>query len=257
MRFLVGQKTEDAIVQLYNKLYANLDRIPQGVSQPLIKSRSIDDVPILALTLWSDKANASELRQIAAQLDEQIKQVPNVSETTIIGGQKRQLRVDLDPIRLNAFGLTPVEISQAFQSQNAQLESGAISQGNKSFLVRTQSFIRSSEDAQNLVVATVNNQPVYLRDVATITDGAAEPASYVFYGHGTAQENAQASNPHSPSPPSPSPPVSQSPSPPPENQMQLRSRSPNVQEPTRSRFPMRYYTNSIKLNAIIYLKTFI
>jgi multidrug efflux pump subunit AcrB len=191
VRFLVGQKTEDAIVQLYNKLYANLDRIPSGVSQPLIKSRSIDDVPILALTLWSDKANASELRQIAAQLDEQIKQVPNVSETTIIGGQKRQLRVDLDPIRLNAFGLTPIEISQAFQTQNAQLESGAISQGNKSFLVRTQSFLRSSEDAQNLVVATVNNQPIYLRDVATITDGAEEPASYVFYGHGKAEEKAE------------------------------------------------------------------
>ncbi len=186
VRFLVGQKTEDAIVQLYNKLYANLDKIPPGVSQPLIKSRSIDDVPILSLTLWSESANAAELRQVAAQLDEQIKQVPNVSETTIIGGQKRQLRVDLDPIRLNSFGLSPLEISQAFQNQNAQLASGAINQGNKSFLVRTQSFIRSSEDAQNLVVATVNNQPVYLRDVATITDGAEEPASYVFYGHGKA-----------------------------------------------------------------------
>jgi multidrug efflux pump subunit AcrB len=186
VRFLVGQKNEDAIVQLYNKLYANFDKIPPGASQPLIKSRSIDDVPILSLTLWSDRSNAAELRQIAAQLDEQIKQVPNVSETTLIGGQKRQLRVDLDPIRLNSFGLSPLEISQAFQTQNAQLASGAINQGNKSFLVRTQSFMRSSEDAQNLVVATVNNQPVYLRDVATITDGAEEPASYVFYGHGVA-----------------------------------------------------------------------
>lgn len=195
VRFLVGQKTEDAIVQLYNKLYANFDKIPLGASQPLIKSRAIDDVPIIALTLWSDRANAAELRQIAAQLDEQIKQVPNVSETTIIGGQKRQLRVDLDPIRLNAFGLSPLEISQAFQTQNTQLASGAISQGNKSFLVRTQSFIRSSEDAQNLVVATVNNQPVYLRDVATITDGAEEPASYVFYGQGAAEAKEKENSP--------------------------------------------------------------
>jgi multidrug efflux pump subunit AcrB len=184
VRFYVGQKTEDAIVQLYNKLYANFDKIPPGVSQPLIKSRSIDDVPILTVTLWGEQSTGEELRRIAAQLDEQIKQVPDVSETTIIGGQKRQLRVELDPVRLNAFGLTPLEISQALQAQNAELASGAFSQNNQSFLVRTQSFIRSAEDAQELVIAVANNQPVYLRDVATITDGAEEPASYVFFGQG-------------------------------------------------------------------------
>lgn len=185
-RFLVGQNTETSIFKLYSKLYANLDKNPPGASQPLIKSRAIDDVPILALTLWSEKAGGGELHQIAAQLDEQIKQVPNVAETTIVGGQKRQLKVELDPIRLNAFGLSPLDISQTFQAQNAQLASGKISQGNKSLLVRTQSFIRSAEDAQNIVVATVNNQPVYLRDVATITDGAEEPANYVFFGQGAA-----------------------------------------------------------------------
>ena len=147
-RFFVGQNTEDAIVRLYNKLYANLDKAPPGASQPLIKSRSIDDVPILSLTLWSESANGEELRKIAAQIDEQIKQVPNVSETTIIGGQKRQLRVDLDPNRLNAFGLSPLDISQTFQAQNVELASGKISQNNKSFLVRTKSFIHSAEDAE-------------------------------------------------------------------------------------------------------------
>jgi multidrug efflux pump subunit AcrB len=184
VRFLVGQNTEDAIVQLYNKLYANFDKIPAGVSQPLIKSRSISDVPILTLTLWGEQSTGAELRQIAAQLDEQIKQVPDVSETTLIGGQKRQLRIDLDPVRLNGFGLSPIDISQALQSQNAELASGAFSQNNQSFLVKTQSFIRSAADAQGLVVAVANNQPIYLRDVATITDGAEEPASYVFFGQG-------------------------------------------------------------------------
>lgn len=187
VRFLVGQNTEDSIVQLYNKLYANFDKIPPGVSQPLIKSRSIDDVPILTLTLWGEESTGAELRQIASQLDEQIKQVPDVSETTIIGGQKRQLRVNLDPARLNAFGLTPLEISKALQSQNTELASGALSQNNQSFLVRTQSFIRSSEDAKGLVVAVANNQPVYLRDVATVTDGSEEPASYVFFGQGSGE----------------------------------------------------------------------
>ncbi len=187
VRFLVGQNTENAIVQLYNKLYSNFDKIPPGVSQPLIKSRSIDDVPILSVTLWGQQTTGAELRQIAAQLDEQIKQVPDVSETTIIGGQKRQLRVELDPDRLNAYGLTPLEIAQAFQSQNTELASGALNQNNQSFLVRTQSFIRSAEDAQGLVVAVANNQPVYLRDVARVTDGAEEPASYVFFGQGAAE----------------------------------------------------------------------
>lgn len=184
VRFYVGQNTEDAIVQLYNKLYANFDKIPPGVSQPLIKLRAINDVPILALSLWGEQSTGAELRQIAAQLDEQIKQIPDVSETTIIGGQKRQLRVEFDPTRLNAFGLTPLEISQALQSQNAELASGALSQNNQSFLVRTRSFIRSPEDAKGLVVAVANNQPVYLRDVAIVTDGSEEPASYVFFGQG-------------------------------------------------------------------------
>ncbi|UBF30636.1 efflux RND transporter permease subunit (plasmid) [Kovacikia minuta CCNUW1] len=184
VRFYVGQNTEDSIVQLYNKLYANFDKIPHGVSQPLIKSRSIDDVPILTLTLWGEQSTGAELRQIAAQLEEQIKQIPDVSETTIIGGQKRQLRVDLDPTRLNAFGLTPLEISKAFQTQNVELTSGAFNQNNQSFLVRTQSFIRSAEDAKGLVVSVANNQPVYLRDVATVVDGSEEPASYVFFGQG-------------------------------------------------------------------------
>jgi len=191
VRFLVGQNTEDSVVQLYNKLYANFDKIPPGVSQPLIKSRSIDDVPILTLTLWGEQSTGAELRQIAAQLDEQIKQVPDVSETTLIGGQKRQLRVDLDPARLNAFGITPLEISKALQAQNTELASGALNQNNQSFLVRTQSFIRSAEDAKGLVVAVANNQPVYLRDVATVTDGSEEPASYVFFGQGKQNENNQ------------------------------------------------------------------
>jgi multidrug efflux pump subunit AcrB len=190
VRFLVGQNTEDSVVQLYNKLYANFDKIPPGVSQPLIKSRSIDDVPILTLTLWGEQSTGAELRQIAAQLDEQIKQVPDVSETTLIGGQKRQLRVDLDPTRLNAYGLTPLEISKALQAQNTELASGTFNQNNQSFLVRTQSFMRSAEDAKGLVVAVANNQPVYLRDVATVTDGSEEPASYVFFGKGARSQES-------------------------------------------------------------------
>ena len=107
VRFYVGTKEEDAIVQTYNKLYSNFDRIPQGVSQPIIKVRSIDDVPIMALTLWGKNYDAYQLRRIAGELENSLKQLDDVSETTIIGGQPRQVRVVLDTQRLAAYGLTP------------------------------------------------------------------------------------------------------------------------------------------------------
>ena len=88
VRFYVGTKEEDAIVQTYNKLYSNFDRIPQGVSQPLIKLRSIDDVPILALTLWGKKYDSYQLRQIAAELEHSLKQIGRrFRDGQIIGGQ--------------------------------------------------------------------------------------------------------------------------------------------------------------------------
>src|SRR3974390_304234 len=110
VRFYVGTKEEDAVVQTYNKLYSNFDRIPQGVSQPLIKVRSIDDVPILALTLWGKNYHAYTLRRIAAELEHSLKQSDDVSETTIIGGQNRKVRVILDTQRLAAYGLTPSSV---------------------------------------------------------------------------------------------------------------------------------------------------
>ena len=107
VRFYVGTKEEDAIVKTYNKLYSNFDRIPAGVSQPLIKVRSINDVPIMALTLWGKNYDAYQLRQIAGELENQLKQLNNVSETKIIGGLPRQVRVTLDTQKLAAYGMTP------------------------------------------------------------------------------------------------------------------------------------------------------
>ena len=93
VRFYVGTNEEDAIVKTYNKLYSNFDRIPPGVSQPILKVRSIDDVPIFAVTLWGKNYDSYQLRQIAGELDNQLKQIDDVSETKIIGGLPRQVRV--------------------------------------------------------------------------------------------------------------------------------------------------------------------
>src|SRR5690242_4502864 len=105
VRFYVGQDEEKSIVRLNQKLLANFDLIPPGASQPLVKPRSIDDVPILALTLSSQRYGDFELRSIAAQVDDAIKQVPDVSAVTLIGGQRREIRVVLDEGKLAAYNL--------------------------------------------------------------------------------------------------------------------------------------------------------
>src|SRR3974390_1576423 len=133
VRFYVGTKEEDAIVKTYNKLYSNFDRIPQGVSQPIIKARSIDDVPILALTLWGKNHDAYQLRRIAGELEHSLKQLDDVSETTVIGGQARRVRVILDTARLSAYGLTPGSIVQQLGAANVRSQSGSFSSQNRGF----------------------------------------------------------------------------------------------------------------------------
>ena len=182
VRFYVGTKEEDAIVKTYNKLYSNFDRIPQGVSQPLIKVRSIDDVPILALTLWGKNYDAYQLRRIAGELEHSLKQLEDVSETTLIGGQTRKLRVVLDAQRLSGYGLTPNSIVMQLEAANTRGQAGSFARANQEFLVEAGNFFTRPEDLQKVVVGVHAGRPVYLRDVAEkIEDGPAEPQNYVLF----------------------------------------------------------------------------
>ena len=182
VRFYVGQNQEDSIVKLYNKLMSNYDRIPQGVSPPLVKVRSIDDVPILSLTMSSKSPHYTgyELRRVATEVADTLKKGNDVSEITVIGGQKRQLKVTFDPIKLNGYNLSPLQIIQSLQKSNFVSESGKFATGNNEFVVQTGGFLDNADDVQNLVVGTSNSIPIYLRDVATIEDTAEEPSNYVF-----------------------------------------------------------------------------
>jgi len=188
VRFYVGQNEEASIVRLNQKMFANFDLIPAGASRPLIKPRSIDDVPVLALTLTSSRYDHFTLRRIAAQVHDQIKEVRDVSEVKIIGGQRRQIRVLLDDARMAAYSVAPASIVPILERENKQLQSGSFSSGNREFLVETGGFLHSAEEVGNVVVAVSNSRPVYLRDVARIEDGAEEPADYVLYGTGPADE---------------------------------------------------------------------
>src|SRR5581483_11483623 len=102
VRFLVGEDEERALVRLNQKLAANVALIPPGASPPIVKPRAIDDVPIMALTLWGSAYDDVQLRQMAGQLHDTLKELPNVSEVTIIGGRPRRITIDLDPAALAA-----------------------------------------------------------------------------------------------------------------------------------------------------------
>jgi multidrug efflux pump subunit AcrB len=201
VRFYVGQKEEDAIVRTYNKLYSNFDRIPPGASQPLIKVRSIDDVPILALTLWGPNYNSYQLRRIAGELEQSIKQLDDVSETKIIGGQPRQVRVVLDTQKLAAYGLTPGAVVGQLQQANSRGIAGSFARDNQEFQVEAGRFFTRTEDLQQVVVGVHSGHPVYLRDVvAKLEDGPAEPDNYVLFAQGAGVELRSARPGQSPGP---------------------------------------------------------
>jgi multidrug efflux pump subunit AcrB len=183
VRFLVGTSQEDALIKVYSKLFSNFDRMPPGVSQPLIKARSIDDVPILSLTLWGEHYNGYQLRAIADEMQHSIQQVDNVSETTIIGGLPRTMRVVLSTTKLNAYGLSPMAIVGHLQAANASVQAGSFAENNSEIRVDAGNLFTRREDLEAVVVSVEHGRPVYLRDVAEqIIDGPADPSSYVLFG---------------------------------------------------------------------------
>ena len=182
VRYQVGTDIEAALVRLNQKLQGNYDRIPQGVAPPLVKPRTIDDVPILALTLHSSTQDHLTLRRLAAQLDDVVKSIPQVAETTLIGGVRRAVRVQLDVAALAARNLTASQVVTQLQSANRQLHAGSLPFANTETLLETGAFLRDATDAGSVVVGVFQERPVYLREVAALTDGAEEPASYVLHG---------------------------------------------------------------------------
>ena len=190
VRFYVGVKEEDAVVRVYNKMYSNFDKIPLGASQPLIKVHSIDDVPILALTLWGKGYDGFQLRRIAAELEQTVKQVEDVSETTLIGGRRRQLRVTLDAQQLAAYHLSPAAIARALTGSNQRLTAGAFARENQEAIVESGGFLSDADQTRRVVVGVFSGRPITLGSVADVEDGPEEPANYVRFGAGGADAGA-------------------------------------------------------------------
>jgi len=188
VQFYVGEDTERSYVKLYDELMRHQGMFPPGVTQPLVKTRSIDDVPMLGLTFWSDTYNDFQIRQIAEEVTSEIEKVKDVSITKVIGGRNRQLKVVLDKDKMAENGIDALGIMQMIQANNSSSQSGSFVLNDQEYLITTGKFLTSSEDVENLVVGVNNNMPVYLKQVATIQDGPEKPNSYVSFGYGKNNE---------------------------------------------------------------------
>nr|WP_315218547.1 efflux RND transporter permease subunit [uncultured Flavobacterium sp.] len=188
VQFYVGQDVERSYVKLYDELAKHEDMFPKGVYKPMVKTRSIDDVPMLGLTLWSETQDDFQLRQIAEEVTSEIEKVKDVAITKEIGGSNRELKVILDKDKMAENGVDALGIMQMIQANNGSSQSGSFVQNDQEYLVTTGQFLSNSEDIENLVVGVNKNMPVYLKQVATVQDGPSTARSYVSFGYGKANE---------------------------------------------------------------------
>ncbi|MFH0753854.1 MAG: efflux RND transporter permease subunit [Candidatus Omnitrophota bacterium] len=187
VRFRVGEDAEKSLIKLYTKVYSNLDVLAKGGSQPFIKVRSIDDVPVMTLTFHSPTGDPVALRKVVSEIQNRVSAIPDVAETNIVGGRKRQFHVYLDEEKLNARFLNPLEISRLIQQANVKVDAGHLQTSPALVNVQADGFFRSREDLENLVISVSQGGEVYLKDIARIVDGADEDENAVDIRFGAAQ----------------------------------------------------------------------
>jgi multidrug efflux pump subunit AcrB len=181
VRFDVGEDQERSVTKVHAKLAAAMGRAPAGAMPPLVKPHSIDDVPVLALTLHGGGYDANALRRLAVHLEDEIRTVPEVAETFVVGGAPRQFLVTLDPARLAASGVTPGEVAVALNGTTARLTAGEVTAGDRVYQIHVGAPVASAAEVGSVAVGTRGGTPVYLRDVADVTDGFGEATTYVSH----------------------------------------------------------------------------
>ncbi len=196
VRFYVGQDRERSLVKLFKKLNENADLIPRGVAGWVMKPVEIDDVPIVTMAVTGASDNSYALRRAGEELVERLSVVPKVSRAYVIGGQPRTIRVNLDPDRLQSHKLGIVDVRNSVEFSNAASKSTSFSKLDQEFHVTVQPNLNSAKDVGQLVVGVFDSRPVFLKDVAEITDGPSEVADYVRHGWGAA--NAFEKHPFTP-----------------------------------------------------------
>ncbi|MEO8622688.1 MAG: efflux RND transporter permease subunit [bacterium] len=191
VRFKVGEDQERSVTKVQAKLASAMDQAPAGAQPPIVTPHSIDDVPVLALTLHGAGYDANMLRQVAVHLEDDIRTVPDVAETFVVGGAPKQLQVVLDAARLAASGVTPGEVAVALKGANARLQAGELSAANQVYRIDVGAPLETPADVGSVVVATRGGLPVYVRNVADVVDGFGETTTYVSHqGQSGAAEQA-------------------------------------------------------------------
>ncbi len=184
--FKVGIQRNDAIVNLYNQIYSNIDKLPQqaGVGQPLIKPRAIDDLPISSITLWSkDKSiTPQQLTEVAHGLESELKRIPGTRDIYTIGGHQLTVNIRIDPSKMNSFAVSYDAIEQILSSNNARSATVSLVQNNQQIKVQSGQFLQNISDIKQLIVSVNNGFPVYLQDVAQVTLAADIPKQNVWHG---------------------------------------------------------------------------
>ena len=187
VRFYVGQDRERSLVKLFKKLDENQDIIPPGVTGWVVKPVEIDDVPVVTLALTSATDDSHSLRRVGEEVVQRLAALLERVRAYVVGGEPRTVRVDLDPERLQAYGMSPLEVQQALQGANIVLPAGSFTRNDAVFRVKAGMVIDRPEQLSELVVGVFQDRPVFLKDVATVRDGPAEVATYVRHGWGPAR----------------------------------------------------------------------
>ena len=192
VQFRVGEQRTEALVRLYNAIYSNQDWQPQGlgVLPPLVKPKGIDDVPIMAATLWTEdpERGAYDLLKIAHALEAEIKRVPGTRDVYTIGGGRNIVHVELDPQRVSGFGMTLDDLRFTLSSSNVVAQAGSLLSNNVEIPVQAGTFLSSAEDVAGMVVGMFDGRPVYLSDIAEVNAGADTPEEYSWFASGPAAE---------------------------------------------------------------------
>lgn len=194
VQFEVGEELGPSLVKLYDKLESNKDKIPPGVSPPLVKPKGVDDVPVVALTLWSDNLDDAALRLIALDVMQELQEIPETSQSFIISGRQEQLRIEVKPERLAGYGITLEQIAGTIMTANSEKTVGSIESGDNNFNLYTGSFLHNANDVERLVVAMHDGNPVYVRDVADVIHGPGEAHKFVNFYTGPSTTETKAAN---------------------------------------------------------------
>jgi multidrug efflux pump subunit AcrB len=191
-QFIVGEDFGDSIVKVHDKLQSNIDKIPPGVSMPLVKPVGTDDVPVVTVTLWSEDQSIDDsmLRTLALDVLQRLEEVPNSGIGFVAGGRAEQIRVEVSPERLSGFGISVEEVANTIRTANSEKSAGHVEGGNSSFHVYTGAFLQTAQDISNLVVAIRNDSPVYVRDVAWVYQAPEETNKIVTYSTGPAHDGS-------------------------------------------------------------------